>query len=296
MILQIFTPYVYVSVHSCMFTSLRRASTSNNQTYYQTLQLLPHASLKEIKMQFKKLLIKFHPDQNAHLNDEEKAANNNKYVEMVQAYETLKDAKRKREYDATLTGSRSSQGYHSPRSSASDWHNKYYGEAKYYSRGGASTSHTSASYNPRRKVYNAYKGPGADKQGNFSGEHRNYGDRNDVPHFDYNEHLSKHLKFEQRIYGKHMTDAERDAIIRQLTRDGNVKNVSEELITKHLMRNASRSGPPRTDSSQGSAKHSHYMYQKYQGTQEEEITLGMKTALMLGGAGSVYLLYHALLA
>lgn len=242
-------------------------------------------------MQFKKLLIKFHPDQNAHLNEDEKASNTEKYVEMVQAYETLKDAKKKREYDATLTGLRASSG-HSPRSPSSEWHNKYYGEAKYYSRGKASTSHYSAGYNARRRVYNAYKGPGAENQGKFSGEHRNHADRYDVPHFDYNEHLAKHLKFEQRIYEKQLTQAERDAIVRQLAVDGNMENVSEELITKHLMRQAARSGSPREKWTLEASTQNRFMYQRPQGAHEEDSSLGIRTALVLGGAGSVYLLYH----
>lgn len=245
-------------------------------------------------MQFKKLLIKFHPDQNAHLTEDDKIANNEKYVEMLQAYETLKDAKKKREYDSSISSLRTSHGHHSPRSAASDWQNKYYGEAKYYARGRASTSHTSAGYNARRRVYNAYSGPGAEKLSNFSGEHRNYADRNDVPHFDYNEHLSKHLKFEQRIYGKHLTEAERDSIIRQLAKDGNVENVSEELITKHLMRHATRAGPPRTSSSLRTSTQSHFIYRRPENSHDDDSGLGMRTVLVLGGAGSVYLLYHSL--
>lgn len=281
-----------------MLRSLRRASsTADNRNYYQVLELLPHASLKEIKMQFKKLSIKFHPDVNAHLCEEEKTANNEKYVGMVQAYETLKDAKKKREYDALLGGgSRNKQG-HTSRSNPSDWHNRYYGEAKYYAKGRASTSYTSAGYNSRRhRMHNAYSGPGAEKPGNFSGQHRNYGDRNDVPHFDYNEHLAKHLKFEQRIYGKHLTDAERESIVRQLAKDGDMSNVSEELLTKHLMRHTRRTGSPRNDSSQGSASLNAYMYQGPQNGQHiEDGNLGMTTALVLGGAGSAYLLYHVLI-
>lgn len=281
-----------------MVRSLRRASsTSDNRNYYQVLELLPHASLKEIKMQFKKLLIKFHPDVNAHLSDTEKTANNERYVEMVQAYETLKDAKRKREYDARIGGSSLARHSHgSARAEPSEWHNKYYGEAKYYSKGRASTSHTSSGYNTRRhRVHNAYTGAGPNKSDGFTGQHRNYGDRNDVPHFDYNEHLAKHLKFEQRIYGKNLSDAERDAIIRQLSSDGDVSNINEELLTKHLMRHSRRSGSPRNESLGSSSALNPFMYQRHRHEDHEESSLGMKTALVLGGAGSAYLLYHTLL-
>lgn len=282
-------------VHNCLLRTLRRyTSTAESRNYYQVLELLPHASLKEIKMQFKKLSIKYHPDVNAHLSDDEKLANNDKYVVMVQAYETLKDARKKREYDAQITSWPSSSG-HASRPEPSEWHNKYYGEAKYYAKGRASTSHTSAGYNSRRhRVHNPYSGPGGTGPTNFSGEHRNYGDRNDVPHFDYNEHLAKHLKFEQRIYGKHLTAAEREAIVRQLATNGDPSTVSEELLTKHLMRQMKRTGSPRTVASQRSTTLSPYMYQGPNNGQDEESNLGMKTALVLGGAGSAYLVYHAL--
>lgn len=282
-----------------VFRSLRRASTSSDRNYYQVLELLPHATPKEIKMQFKKLLIKFHPDVNAHLSEDEKLANNDKYVVMVQAYETLKDAKKKREYDAQMTQTRNSHGSgpgaYAARSDPLEWHSKYYGEAKYYSKGRALTSHFLAGYNSRRhRVHNSYSGPGGNSD--FSGQHRNYGDRNDVPHFDYNEHLAKHLKFEQRIYGKHLSAAEREAIVRQLAANGDPSTVSEELLTKHLMRQMRRTGLPQSDSSQREKSHQH-MYRGPSNGQdaEEESGLGMKTALVLGGAGLAYLVYNALM-
>lgn len=276
-------------LHYRLVRLLRHASTSPQQNYYQILELQPQASMKEIKAQFKKLLIKFHPDVNAHLSDAEKSANSDKYVEMVQAYETLKDKDKKREYDMNL-GLTALSG-----TSRAEWHAKYYGEAKYYSQGRASGTYTSAGFR-RSRVHNAYLGPGSDGSGTnnaFSGHHRNYGDRNDVPHFDYNEHLAKHLKFEQRIYGKQLTNAERESIIRQLARDGDTSNVSEELLTKHLMRQARRTGSTPHQAT-ATALSNPYMYQGPQnGDGVEDSNLGLMTVLALGGAGSIYLLYHA---
>lgn len=273
-------------MHSIFLRSLRWASSSE-RTHYQVLELLPHASLKEIKMQFKRLLKKFHPDVNARLPEDEKEANSARYVQMVLAYETLKDAKKKREYDALLSRSTSSP---KPRLGPSEWQKKYYGEAKYFSRSQASTHHSLA--NRRYRVHNFYNG--TDPKSHFSGQHKNH-DRHDVPHFNYEEHLAKHLKFEQHLINKQLLPEDRKAILRQLAKDGDISGVSEELITKHLMRQAQRIkvslGRPETQLSRNP-----YMYQGPQNGEyhEHEALLGFKTAVVLGGAGSAYLLYHML--
>lgn len=276
-------PALYLSA----FRFLRRASTAQN--YYQILELPPHASLKDIKTQFKKLLKKYHPDVNAHLPEEEKDLNSARYVQMVLAYATLKDARKKREYDASIGGK--THGAHNSRET--EWNNRYYGEAKYYSRGKASATYTSQGYNARRhRVHNFHD---SENNSHFSGKHVNYGDRFDVPHFDYNEHLSKHLKFEQRIINKQLSDEDREAILRQLAKDGDVSNVSEELITKHLMRLAQRTKLSRNEAlAHSTAAQDPHMYQGPQnGGHHEERSVGVKTVLVLGGAG-VYLLYQAL--
>lgn len=270
-----------------------RCASSASQTHYDVLELLPNATPLEIKTQFKVLSKKYHPDLNLHLLEEEKEANNTKYVEMVQAYDALKNSQKKEEYDALLGNQRGT--LRSGRPGPTDWENQYYGESKYFSRSGgaaALASYSSTRYNNQRhRVKNFYTGP----EGNttFSGHHRNYGDRNDVPHFDYNEHLHKHLQFEQRILNRNLSESEREAILRQLAPDGDLSKVSEELITKHLMRRAQKSNV-RAEQVKPSGTANPYMYQGPQngGVQEASGGLGMATAIAIG-AGLVYLLYHA---
>ena len=87
---------IFITKHS-MINSIRLLSTqaSNNLTHYQILDIPATASIKEIKLQFKKLLKKYHPDLNQHLSDDERDAIKEKYMQMISSYEVLKDLKRK---------------------------------------------------------------------------------------------------------------------------------------------------------------------------------------------------------
>lgn len=287
---------------------IRHALTApDDLNHYEVLELPRNASLKDIKVKFKKLSKKYHPDLNSHLSEEEKNANSQKFVRMVLAYDTLKDVKKKKDYDSSLGIRKSGLGYHQRNarpSHAQEWHNKYYGEAKYHSRARASGSYTSQGYNTRRhRAHNFYDGTdGSQAKSTFSGFHRNRSNRYDVPHFDYDEHLAKNLKFEQHIIGKQLTPEERSAIIRQLSNNGQNPNLSDELLTKHMMRRVS--GHRETRSPLQPEQHQpsthQFMYQGpqqlYGGAQEPLSGLGMTAALLAGGAASVYLLFKTIVS
>lgn len=70
--------------------------TSNNLTHYQILDVSPSASIREIKLQFRKLLKQYHPDLNQHLSDDEREVMKEKYMKMINSYEILKDIKKKK--------------------------------------------------------------------------------------------------------------------------------------------------------------------------------------------------------
>lgn len=276
----------------------KRLYSSAQLNFYQVLELQPSASLKEIKMQFKRLLKKYHPDLNAHLNEEDKEANSKRFVEMVLAYDTLKDKNKRKDYDATLlTSTRGGGSMYSRRPAPNQWDNEYYGDAKHYSRARGSGSYTSHGYNyTRHKVHNFYRGQGPEAR-HFTGEHKNRADRFDVPHFDYNEHLSKQLKFEQRIISKHLSEADKEAVLRQLAPDGDLSKVNEELITKHLMRQAKRENFPKREAHayKSTASRNPYMYQgplNGGAVVDDDSGAGFKAFMVAGGAGSVYLLYQ----
>jgi len=67
------------------------------KTHYETLGVASDASLDEIKSAYRKLAVKYHPDKNK--GDSEKE---NKFKEISNAYDVLKDPIKKRKYDEFL--------------------------------------------------------------------------------------------------------------------------------------------------------------------------------------------------
>lgn len=258
----------------------RRYSTNLN--HYQVLQLPINASIKEIRTQFRKLSKEFHPDLNTHLNEEEKQQNNEKYLLMVNAYDTLKDVKKKKQYDNELRMEGSSPGFGATSNAnraKREWQNKYYGEAKYYSKSGYQSYSSGYRYKPHETVHSP-----------FSGTHRNYGDRFDVPHFDYNLHLHKHLQFERRIIDKSLSQQEQTTILNHLQKSG-VK-LNDETITKHLLRHIHRKPQTFAAQSQGTTTASPYIYQPRK--DDGDAAFLPKFLVISGASMGIYLLYNAL--
>ena len=71
--------------------------------YYQILGVSKNASINDIKKAYRKLARKYHPD----LNPGDKAAEQ-KFKEMNEAHETLKDPEKRKQYD--LYGSLGARG------------------------------------------------------------------------------------------------------------------------------------------------------------------------------------------
>ena len=61
--------------------------------YYKILGVDENAELKEIKKAYRKMALKFYPDMNAAADAEEK------FKEVAEAYEVLKDKNQRAEYD-----------------------------------------------------------------------------------------------------------------------------------------------------------------------------------------------------
>ena len=62
--------------------------------YYKILEVSENEDISEIKKQYRKLAMKYHPDRNA---GDERAAK--KFREITEAYEVLSDEKKRKEYD-----------------------------------------------------------------------------------------------------------------------------------------------------------------------------------------------------
>lgn len=68
--------------------------------YYKILQVERTASIDEIKKSYRKLVKKFHPDQNPNNKDAEKI-----FGKLSEAYDTLNNSEKKSAYDKKLFGS-----------------------------------------------------------------------------------------------------------------------------------------------------------------------------------------------
>lgn len=91
--------------------------------YYKILGVDETADLKEIKKAYRKLALKFHPDTSSISENEEK------FKEVAEAYEVLKDTTKRAEYDDLRRyGANSSGGFNAPpnwQSSARSNQNRY---------------------------------------------------------------------------------------------------------------------------------------------------------------------------
>jgi curved DNA-binding protein CbpA len=65
--------------------------------YYLVLRVKKNASLDEIRKSFRTLALKYHPDKNKDSGSKEK------FMKIVEAYETLSDLNRKKNYDESNT-------------------------------------------------------------------------------------------------------------------------------------------------------------------------------------------------
>ena len=65
---------------------------SNMPDYYEILGISRSASQEDIKIAYRKLAQKFHPDKN-------KKAPKNKFIQISEAYQVLSDIDKKRKYD-----------------------------------------------------------------------------------------------------------------------------------------------------------------------------------------------------
>lgn len=86
-------------VHRASF-SVNPSPIGSVQCLYETLELSPTASLREIKKNFKALTKKYHPDVY-------KGQDGDRYTRILAAYETLRNPSRRKRYDQDRQSGRS---------------------------------------------------------------------------------------------------------------------------------------------------------------------------------------------
>ena len=69
------------------------------RSYYEVLNVNNNASLTEIKISFRSLALKHHPDKNKNSEESKQA-----FMEIVEAYEVLSDERARKNYDLTSFG------------------------------------------------------------------------------------------------------------------------------------------------------------------------------------------------
>lgn len=76
------------------YSSKKQEKTrDNSEDYYEILGISRNYSIKEIKVHYRKLMLKFHPDRNSSTNAEQKCKKIN------EAYEILSDPEKRKSYD-----------------------------------------------------------------------------------------------------------------------------------------------------------------------------------------------------
>jgi curved DNA-binding protein len=78
------------------------------KNYYQTLEVAPQATAEEIKKSYKKLARRYHPDVSKEKDAEQK------FKEVAEAYEVLKNVEKRKEYDQLLAMGAGKQGEFTP--------------------------------------------------------------------------------------------------------------------------------------------------------------------------------------
>lgn len=86
------------------FVNLVNADSANAQDYYDILGVKKDATKHEIHKAFRQLAKKYHPDKN-----KEKSAQD-EFIKIFQAYETLSDEKKRKEYDEKSAGQKNHFG------------------------------------------------------------------------------------------------------------------------------------------------------------------------------------------
>jgi len=79
--------------------NMKKVKEAKKKDYYSILGVGKDATDSEIKKAFRKLSLQWHPDKHADENEDEKTIATKKYKDIVDAYDVLKDPKKRKQFD-----------------------------------------------------------------------------------------------------------------------------------------------------------------------------------------------------
>ena len=80
----------YLTVNDVEFRKIKAEHIEQSITVYETLGVRKDASLTEIRNSYRQLVLKYHPDRNAHLSEVEKRKLTLRFQQIKEAYESIK--------------------------------------------------------------------------------------------------------------------------------------------------------------------------------------------------------------
>ncbi|CAG8486739.1 1719_t:CDS:1 [Ambispora gerdemannii] len=163
-------------------------TAQNFRKHYETLEVAPDATQKQIKSQFYKLSKKYHPDMN--LGDEKAHA---QFLKINEAYSVLIDDGSRREYDRSIRNHRRTFRPRGNRQNFNNTSSDSYHKHHHY-RYGEGASQASHYYRPNARSSGRNSGNG--NGFHFHGQKKS-------PEFNFDEHFQRH-------YGQELRHTERE--------------------------------------------------------------------------------------
>ena len=84
----------YLRISKSDYESIRAMFVKSNDRAYIILEISPNATNDEIKKAYRKMAVKYHPDKVSHLGEEYKAAAEEKFKKVAEAYNSIKKQRR----------------------------------------------------------------------------------------------------------------------------------------------------------------------------------------------------------
>jgi DnaJ like chaperone protein len=86
----------YMNVNDVEFRKLKSEVIEKSSNYYDLLEVSKEATIEKIRKNYRRLVLKYHPDRNKHLSEEEKKKLTEKLLAVQEAYQIAKQTLREK--------------------------------------------------------------------------------------------------------------------------------------------------------------------------------------------------------